>query len=90
MRLSFDHPLESDQREMSERRHRAMLHDAHAAVALGPLRDALPAELRPPAEPAYERRKALLEQAADPRLGTEMVIPNGAADISGLAARKAI
>src|SRR5262245_29604049 len=65
--------LESNERKMAERRHRAALDQAHAAVALGPLRQPLPAEFRPPAEAARERRKALLEQAPRPRLGAEMV-----------------
>jgi hypothetical protein len=40
-------PLEADQREMSERRHRAAFEHAHAAMALGPSRQPLPAEFRP-------------------------------------------
>src|SRR6516162_7683030 len=53
-------PLEADQREMSERRHRAALEQAHAAVTLGPSRHPLPAEFRPPAQPPRDRCKALL------------------------------
>src|SRR5215472_3273912 len=66
-------PLEADQREMSERRHSAAFEQAHAAVALGPSRQTLPAEFRPPPESPRHRRKALLEDAPRPRLGAEMV-----------------
>jgi hypothetical protein len=41
---------------MSQRRHRAAFDDAHAAVALGPLPQPLPAEFYPPAEPTRDRR----------------------------------
>src|SRR5262245_40932884 len=67
------HPLEADQREQAERRHRLALDEAHAAVAGGPLGEALPAEFRPPAEPARHRRKALLDRAHQAGLGAEMV-----------------
>src|SRR3954469_16963968 len=66
-------PPEPDQREMPERWHRAAFEHVHAAVLLGPSRDPSPAEFRPPAESARHRRKALLEQAAWPGLGAEMV-----------------
>src|SRR5258708_9331037 len=66
-------PLEADQRKMSERRHRAAFEQAHAAVTLGPSRQPLPAEFRPPAQPPRDQCKALLEEAARPRLGAEMV-----------------
>src|SRR5262249_58270504 len=66
-------PLEADEREMSERRHGAALEQPHAAVALGPSRQPLPAEFRLPAQPPRDRRKALLEHAPRPRLGAEMV-----------------
>src|ERR1700704_5715476 len=55
------HTLEPDPREMPERRRRAALAHAHAAVAVGPLPQPLPAEFRPPAEAACDRREALLE-----------------------------
>src|SRR5262245_6870894 len=42
-------------------------------MALGPLPQPLPAELRPPPEPPRDRRKALLQHAAWPSLGAEMV-----------------
>src|SRR5215469_8126022 len=74
-------PLEADQREMSERRHRAAFEQAHATVTLGPSRQTLPAEFRPPAESPRYRGKALLEDAARPGLGAEMV------DEDDLAAR---
>src|SRR5262249_15353083 len=64
---------EANQRKMSERRHRPAFDEPHAAMALGPLRQPLPAEFRPPAEPSCHRRKALLEHAARPGLGAEMV-----------------
>src|SRR5262245_35016621 len=74
-------PLEADQREMSERRHGAALEQAHAAMTLGPSRQPLPAEFRPPAQPPCDRRKALLEHAPRPSVGAEMV------DQDDLAAR---
>src|SRR5580658_6741045 len=58
---------------MPERRHRAALDDLHAAMARGPLRQAFPAEFRPPAEPARQRREAMLEYRAQAGLGAEMV-----------------
>src|SRR5262245_28840170 len=58
---------------MPERRHRTALEHAHSAVARGPLRETLPAEFRPPAEPPRHRRKALLEQPARAGLGPEVV-----------------
>src|SRR5262249_29488922 len=66
-------PLEADQRELSERRHRAALEDAHAAVSVGPSLQAIPAEFRAAAEPPRERRKALLEGAAESGLGAKMI-----------------
>src|SRR5262249_27283209 len=69
-------PLETDQREMSERRHAAAREQPHPAVALSPSRPPLPAESRPPAQPTRDRRKALLEHAPRPRLGAEMVDQN--------------
>src|SRR5260221_12110585 len=65
-------PLEADQREMSERRHRAALEHGHAAVTLRPSRQPLPAEFRPPAQPPLGPRKALLEEAAPPRLSAAL------------------
>jgi hypothetical protein len=41
---------------MPERRHGTAFEQAHAAVPLGPLRQPLPAESRPPAEPTRDRR----------------------------------
>src|SRR5262245_10609136 len=78
-------PLETDQREMSERRHRAAFEQPHAAMALGPSRQPLPAEFRPPAQPPRDRRKALLEHAPRPRLGAEMVDQNDLATRLGHA-----
>src|ERR1700730_2830397 len=69
-------PAEADQRKMPERRHRAALDDLDAAVARGPLRQALPAEFRPPAEPARQRREALLEDGARAGLGAKVVDQN--------------
>src|SRR5260370_41102633 len=74
-------PPEANQRKMPERRHRTAFEQAHAAVALGPLRQSLPAEFRPPAEPPCHRGKALLEAPTRSRLGAEMVDP---ADFAGL------
>src|SRR3954465_10254017 len=66
-------PPEPDQREMPERWHRAAFEHVHSAVLLGPPCQPSPAEFRAPAEAARHRRKALLEQAAWPGLGAEMV-----------------
>ena len=77
-------PPEADQREMPERRHRAALDHAHAAVAASAQsRQPRPAEFRPPAEPARQRREPLLERAAQPALGADVI------DQDDLAARPA-
>src|SRR5581483_10565461 len=64
---------EADQREMTERRHRAPLEKADAAVAPGPVGEAAEGEFRPPAEPARQRRKSLLEQPSRAALGSDVI-----------------
>src|SRR6516225_598640 len=80
-RRSLRQPTEPNEREMTERRHRPALDEFHAAVALGPAREPLPAEFRPPAEPAGKRREAALERRARTPLGAEII------DQDDLAAR---
>ena len=46
---------------------------AHQAVPRGPLREPLPAKFRAPAEPADDRRKALLEGAPQALLRAEVI-----------------
>jgi hypothetical protein len=46
---------------------------AHQAVPRGPLCEPLPAKFRAPAEPADDRRKALLEGAPQALLRAEVV-----------------
>src|SRR6516165_421839 len=67
---------EADERKMPKRRHGAPFDDAHASVARHPLREALPAEFRPPAKPARERRKPAFESGAKAGLCAEMIDQN--------------
>ena len=60
-------PFASRSKRISEKwpsGHWAAFEQAHAAVALGPSRQPLPAKFWPPAQPPRHRRKALLEHAA--------------------------
>src|SRR6266446_241224 len=65
--------LEANEREMAERRHWPALDEAHPAVPRRPLRQAIPAEFRAPAQAAGKRREALLEHAPQAGLGAEMI-----------------
>jgi len=58
---------------MPKRRHRAPLDDAHGAVAHGPVGQPLEGKFRPPAKPSRNRRKGLLEHAAQTALGADVV-----------------
>src|ERR1700733_8871083 len=64
---------ETDQRKMSERRHRTPVDQFHAAVMRGPLFEPLKAESHPPAELASDRCKRPLIRGAKTFFGAEVI-----------------
>jgi hypothetical protein len=61
---------------MTERRHRAPLDKVNAAMFRHPPGQALPAEFRPPAETARQRREAFLGNRPQTSFGAEMIDEN--------------
>src|SRR5580765_1260638 len=62
---------ETDEIEVSERRHRAALRHAHVAMARDPPTVALERELGAPAELAHDRLQHVLDVAAQAGFGTD-------------------